>query len=123
MPKLDMEGPFDFKSAVIDQVVTQTAPGNYALGRISETDGKTFIVGYVGRSDTDLNKELKARLGYGYPAFKCSYATSPRDAFLKECRNYHDFGGSDSLKNDIHPARPGGTTWKCPTPGCTAFEE
>ena len=105
-----------FTATKIDEVVTRKSPGNYALGY---TDDKgTFIVQYVGRSDTDLNQELKARLAQ-YKKFKYSYASSSKDAFEKECQNFHDFGGSEKLHNKIHPARPSGSNWKCPA--CSVF--
>jgi len=111
-----MEGPHVFSSSEIDKVVTKTSPGNYALGYSNDT----FIVQYVGRSDSDVNQELKARLTSKYKHFKYSYATSPKAAFEKECHNYHDFGGSEKkLDNTIHPARPAGTGWKCPV--CNIF--
>jgi hypothetical protein len=117
MASLGMEGPYDFTSSEIDRVVTRTSPGNYALGY--KNDEGTFIVLYVGRSDIDVNEELKARLDSRYKHFKYSYATSPKAAFEKECRNYHDFGGSEKLDNKIHPSRPAKTDWKCPV--CDIF--
>ena len=74
-----------------------------------------FRVQYVGRSDTDVNDRIKDHLGENYAAFKFSYATSPKAAFEKECQNYHDFGGSKKLKNNIHPDHPDNSpNWKCP---------
>ena len=118
MASLGMEGPYNFTSSEIDRVVTRTSYGNYALG-YTKDDG-TFIVQYVGRSDTDVNLELKARLTSKYKHFKYSYATSPKAAFEKECHNYHDFGGSEKLDNKIHPSRPADTNWKCPV--CDIFD-
>jgi hypothetical protein len=118
MASLGMEGPCNFTSAKIDEIVTKTSPGNYALG-YTKDDG-TFIVQYVGRSDTDVNQELKTRLDSEYKKFKYSYATSPKAAFEKECRNYHDFDGKEKLDNVIHPSRPPRTDWKCPV--CNIFD-
>jgi hypothetical protein len=74
----DTSYTFTAAKAKIDEVVTKKSPGNYALGH---TDDKgTFIVEYIGRSDTDLNQELKARLDAKYKKFKYSYASSPKDA-------------------------------------------
>lgn len=117
MASLDMQGPYNFTSSEIDKIVTRTSPGNYALGR---TDDGTFFVSYVGRSDSDVNQELKARLTLNYTKFKYSYATSSKVAFEKECRNYHDFGGKEKLDNKIHPSRPSETGWKCPI--CNIFD-
>jgi hypothetical protein len=111
MASLDMQGPYDLTAKKIDEVITRTSPGNYALGHM---DNETFRVSYVGRSDTDVNKRLKDWVGSKYKNFKSSYATSPKDAFEKECKNYHDFGESKSLDNKIHPERPNNADWKCP---------
>jgi len=116
MPKLDMEGSYELTAEAIDSVVTRTSPGNYALGYISNS---TFIVRYVGRSDTDVNYRLKYWVNdTRFKQFKFSYATSPKAAFEKECKNYHDFGGDKGkLINNEHPQRPEGTDWKCPICG------
>jgi hypothetical protein len=81
-----------------------------------------FVVKYVGRSDTDLNAELKARLDKGYSKFKLSYASSVKEAFGRECLNYHEFGGKKLLDNDIHPARPANTDYPCPVSTCTELQ-
>ena len=118
MATLGMEGPYTFTSSEIDRVVTRTSFGNYALGYTKDDD--TFIVKYVGRSDSDVNKELKARLALNHSKFKYSYATSPKAAFEKEYHNYHDFGGSKDLDNKIHPSRPAESNWQCPV--CDIFD-
>jgi hypothetical protein len=35
MASLEMKGPFDLTNDEIDDKVTKTSPGNYALGRLS----------------------------------------------------------------------------------------
>jgi len=120
---------FELTNEKIDEVVTRTSWGNYALGHLNERDA--FVVCYVGRADENLNTRLKAHVGEKrkagktpeyYPLFKFRYASSPKDAFETECRNYHDFGGSKDLDNENHPDRPDGTDWKCPVPDCTILE-
>jgi hypothetical protein len=114
MASLNMNGPYPLTAQRIDEVVTRTSPGNYALGRVS--DG-TFYVSYVGRSDDDVKARLKSWVDAKpnrYKRFKFSYATSPKAAFEKECHNYHDFGENETLDNKSHPQRPAGTNWKCP---------
>ena len=122
MPSLKMSGSFDFSTEEIDKKVTEISPGNYALGKINSN--KTFIVQYVGRSDSDVNKELKSclsRFGISkYKVFKFSFASNAKEAFEKECKNYHDFGCSDKLQNSIHPARPEGKNYVCPE--CSIFD-
>jgi len=112
MASLDMKGPFLLTDSEVDRQVTRTAPGNYGLG-YTKDDG-TFVVQYVGRSDDDVNNRLHDWVGTNHKKFKYSYAGSAKEAFEKECRNYHDFGGSESLENKVHPARPNGTNWACP---------
>ncbi|MEW8308669.1 MAG: hypothetical protein G8D88_16225 [gamma proteobacterium symbiont of Ctena orbiculata] len=115
MASLDMKGPFQLTDSEVDRQVTRRSPGNYGLGYVNDSD--TFIVQYVGRSDDDVNSRLHDWTGTKYQKFKYSYASSAKEAFEKECRNYHDFGGSKSLDNDMHPDRPNGTTWRCPVCG------
>ena len=120
MVSLNMKGPYDFTAEQIDKVVAEKRIGNYALGKVGATNDVNLSVSWVGRSDTDLNKELKARLDLKHPKFKFSYADSKQAAFEKECRNFHDFGGKKALDNKIHPDRPDGMArLKCPVPNCT----
>lgn len=49
--------------------------------------------------------------------FKYSIAYTKKSAFEKECRNYHDFGESDTLDNIDHPDKPDFTDYKCPVCG------
>lgn len=114
MASLDMEGPCILNADAIDSMVTKTSAGNYALGHINKANNH-FIVEYIGRADTDVNERLKQHIREEYDDFKYSYASSPKAAFEKECKNYHEFGGPDGkLNNKIHPDRPEGTSWKCP---------
>jgi len=116
MASLGMNGPYKLNTETIEEKVTRTSPGNYALG--SKNDEGTFIVGYVGRSDSDVRNRLKSWVGNTTrPLFKFSYATSPKAAFEKECENYHDF---DPPGNNSHPDRPNGTNWSCPR--CDIFD-
>jgi len=80
-----MKGSYSFDSATIENTVDKGKVGNYALGY---TEGDTFYPKYVGRSDNDLQGELKAKLPTRSPTrqrFKFSYAGSSREAFEKEC--------------------------------------
>lgn len=107
---------YSFNENSINDTVTKTSAGNYALGYV---DGNTFIVQYVGRSDSDVKERLLQHIGERYEAFKFSYATSPKAVFEKECKNYHDFNPRD---NEIHPDRPSNSTsWKCPF--CDKFND
>lgn len=116
MASLDMHGPYNLTNEEIDKQVTRISPGNYALGYSKDN---SFYVSYVGRSDADVNDRLKDWVGR-YNQFKYSYASSPKNAFEKECHNYHDFGESEKLDNKVHPQRPTNTSWKCPV--CDIFD-
>lgn len=120
MAKLNMAGPFELTLDDINENVTKTSAGNYALGYVRENG--VFVVQYVGRADQDVALRLKQHVKESYSHFKFSYASSPRNAFLKECENYHDFGGKTKLKNKYHPDRPEGTNWKCPNSDCNELD-
>jgi hypothetical protein len=104
---LGMTKPLTLSDAVINSLHSEFA-GNYAYGRLN-IEG-AFEVLYVGRFDPNCSDRMKHGIGK-YPHFTFSYAASIRDAFEKECNNYHDFNPPD---NRIHPARPNGTLLKCP---------
>jgi hypothetical protein len=113
-PRLDMKGSYELTAEEVERIVDDGRIGNYALGHRSSEE-KSFIVDYVGRSDSDV----KSRLLYWVenskrPRFKYSYASSAKEAFEKECCNYHDFSPSD---NDIHPDKPKDKNYKCPVCG------
>lgn len=116
MASLNMKGPYTLNDSYIDKFDSNEI-GNYGLGYSDDT---YFYVKYVGRSDDDLNKRLKEHVGE-YKEFMFSYATSKKETFNKECRNYHDFGGSKKLDNTNHPARPKGKDWECPK--CKIFDK
>ena len=72
---------------------------------------------YVGRSDNDL----KSRILRSVEERSCKYfwakeATSPRNAYLMECKYYHKY--EEIIVNEIHPDVPDGTYWRCPIEGC-----
>lgn len=113
MASLNMAGPFEYSQAEIDSIIPENIIGNYALGFLSE-DGNTFYVSYVGRSDKDLHKRISHSLGK-YTHFKVSQANTIIEAYQKECRNWHDFGGEEGrLDNEIHPDKPDNMLAFCP---------
>ena len=75
---LAMSGSYPLSDAAIDEAMTRTSPGNYALGYM---DGDTFSVFYVGRSDSDVRRRLHEWVGMpsGYdryaPASKAPWAS------------------------------------------------
>ena len=61
---LQMTGSYPLTDQSIDQQIQRTSPGNYALGYMQ---GDTFLVFYVGRSDSDLNRQLHEWVGTPSP--------------------------------------------------------
>ena len=57
---LEMGGSYPLNDEAIDEALTRTSPGNYALGYM---DGDTFDVFYVGRSDSDVRQRLHEWVG------------------------------------------------------------
>ncbi len=126
MASLDMDGPFALERKVIQNTVGDN-PGNFALGTMS--GNKRFAVRIVGRSDGNLQQTLLKELkrGTGQPgffarlfkgkkrinAFKFSLARDAEAAYSKECRNFHNFGGSSKLANKEHPKPPPGVNAVC----------
>lgn len=117
MPKLDMDGPFDLKDAVIDTKINANAIGNFALGFMNDS-GK-FVVKVIGRSDDDLQSDLKsARRRYtgsflakllgrsSLDKFKYSLADTAQSAYQVEQRAFETFGGHDKLLNKQAPTPP-----------------
>ena len=57
---LKMRGSHPLTGRAIDEALTRTSPGNYALGYM---DGDSFSVFYVGRSDSDVRGRLHEWVG------------------------------------------------------------
>jgi len=105
---VELSNPFPLTPSMIDQKVTITSPGVYALGY--EYAGR-FVVERVGRSDTDLNGRLKSDEYRGkYQSFRARYYPTAEAAYHAECELYHSHGGPN---NPNHPAVPWGNTLKC----------
>jgi hypothetical protein len=65
----------------IDEALTRTLPGNYALGYM---DGDTFNVFYVGRSDTGLRQRLHEWVGM--PSRTENYGSFAKASWGVHCR-------------------------------------
>jgi hypothetical protein len=123
MGSLNMDGPYDFNKDSIDINVTKVSGGNYALG-FTDNNSDNFHVTFVGRSASDVKGMLRKQLSVTKNiisnnetkniSFKYSYASSPKEAYEKECYNYHNFVRSKKLTNNIHPEKSRDENWKCP---------
>lgn len=126
MATLNMTGPYPLTTKKVNELVEDKI-GNYAFGKLE--DGKWYVK-YVGRSDSQLCTEIKQQAKKhkmldveGYE-FKFSYASNVTEAYEKECQNYHDFGGSVSLQNKVHPAKPKDNNhYHCPVEDCSEHED
>jgi hypothetical protein len=114
-PSAGLSGPHPLDPDTIAAMVSRKSPGAFALGR---SEGGTFYIRYVGRSDQDVAETLAEHVG-DYPHFKFAYFGSPGPAFEKECQLYHDFGEA-KLNNKFHPLRPSSGNWHCPR--CRIFD-
>lgn len=72
---------------------------------------------YVGRADRDVVSRMRSSYRQGdYDLTVTVYeTTSARQTYLLECRLFHRHRPCD---NDIHPAVPAGTNWRCPVKVC-----
>ena len=113
-----MTGPYPLTKETIDRVIPEKVIGNYAYGesRKDENGRSVFFVKYVGRADGEpLRDRIKHGIDDGYKDFMFSIAQTRKEAFEKECKNWHDFGGPEGiLDNKIHPDKPNGTNYTCP---------
>ena len=73
---LAMDGSYPLTVEAIDEKLTRKSPGNYALGYL---DGDTFMVFYVGRSDSDVKRRLHEWVGA--PSHHDRYASSTEAAW------------------------------------------
>jgi hypothetical protein len=83
MGSLEMNGSYPLNDEAIDAMVSRTSPGNYALGYL---DGTTFMVFYVGRSDSDVRRRLHEWVGT--PSRYDKYAPSAKAAWGSRPRGY-----------------------------------
>lgn len=115
MIELTMEEVYPLNANTIDRLIQPNTIGNYVLGyRVDET----IQIEYVGRSDTDLNRDLHEHLDDPYDAFMFSIQNTPTAAYIEECWNWHGCDGDQGkLENKIHPDKPEGCESTCPVCG------
>ena len=83
MGSLEMSGSYPLNDEAIDAMVSRTSPGNYALGYMEDA---TFMVFYVGRSDSDVKRRLHEWVGT--PSRYEKYAPSTRAAWGSRPRRH-----------------------------------
>jgi len=74
-------------------------------------------VSYVGRG-IEIIRRMKESWRQGKYDLKARYflTSSERQSYLLECKLFHKYEPCD---NQIHPAVPAGTNWRCPVKGCS----
>lgn len=108
---IGFKGPYELNKETIIEVVGDHS-GSYLLADSHFWGNK---IKYVGRGK--LKTRLKQRIGM-YKYFYCKIANNHHTAFKLECREYHRYGKSNSLDNEIHPASPKTFGKKCAEIGC-----
>jgi len=92
---LAMDGSYPLTVEAIDEKLTRKSPGNYALGYL---DGDTFMVFYVGRSESDLNHRLHQWVGAPHvddrfaPASRAPWAVGRRGPLSLDAAEVGDDG-------------------------------
>ncbi|MEO0071258.1 MAG: hypothetical protein ABIK39_04145 [candidate division WOR-3 bacterium] len=104
-----LRGPY--QSDELDYVIKEGYPGVFVVSREGQT------VALVGRAEKNLHAHLQKlfKRNWHYRYFWFEYASSPQDAFHKECRYYHKYPPKDKNR---HPVPPRGHNWKCPVRTC-----
>lgn len=75
MRMLEMHGSYPLDASSIDEMLSRTSPGNFALGYM---DGDAFAVFYVGRSDVDVRGRLHEWVGMPNPQTRTgSFSKAP----------------------------------------------
>jgi hypothetical protein len=92
MGSLEMDGSYPLNDEAIDEMVSRTSPGNYALGYM---DADTFMVFYVGRADRDVKRRLHEWVGV--PSRYEKYASSAQAAWGSRRRGYLPQGAAPAL--------------------------
>ena len=117
--------PVTHESLVIDNNGTNIKEKYMLKTDLSIYATEEFVKDYVlraqlgGSEAVDLSRFAKADHNHDDRYLKLDDA---KEAFEKECRNYHDFGGDDGiLDNKVHPDRPERTDYDCPI--CNIFDK
>ena len=99
MAKFELLGPIDLTESEISARDIGNTPGVYILGSVNQAGD--FAPWKIGRSD-DLASTLKESVGE-YLCFKYAHCEDTTDAFVQECRLYHEIRPAD---NPSHPDKP-----------------
>lgn len=113
----------------IASLTTDWHCGNYIICSANVSADRGCVVArvaYVGRVDKSpiksrlLDHLREERFKEASWYFHVRRADAPKEAYERECRDYHRFLEADdtgAFMNKIHPDRPDGETFHCPVCG------
>ncbi len=117
-PKSGYNYTYPLTKEVVSCIPDDTQFGNYQFGYM---EGADFHHRYIGRSDTNLKQEIENQRynkveigGTTYTHFKFCKASSAKEAYERECIDFHGYGEELVLDNINHPDKPNGTDYKFP---------
>jgi len=107
---------YKLDAATVDMTVEDKKIGNYALGYVKKG---SFYVKYVGRSDNNFGSRIKDHTGEdkNYKCFKYTCVKTAKEAYERECQNYHDFSNLDNERHPDNLDNPDYKQYKCPVCG------
>ena len=111
-----MRGPYLLRPIQIDMCVPFRVGGVYALGNDTR---HIRLVGYTAQNLRDAIREHWNQ----YQFFWFQTCLSPRDAYIRACRQYHRCVEDRGLDDVTHPVVPKGVDQNCPVCGLEPPEE
>ena len=101
MTNISLQGPFTLSASTIESMVPEVSFGGYVLG--FQGVGNHMTVRFVGRSVSSLRGRLHEHERENiYGDFGYQVCESALEAYMLECRLYHEFASED-IDNEIHP--------------------
>lgn len=114
-PQSKMNGPYALTRDSVSRVVPSGKIGTYLLASYGKTMFGTdaVFIEYVGRS-LDLRDRLLEHVPERYLLLYFKELATESSAYLSECEDYHRYGGTSCLDNEVHPAKPSIVSPRCP---------
>lgn len=111
-------GPYLLSEKEINNYVMSSVPGIFVTGIIRN---QAFHPQWIGRADECINFRLKERLGK-CSHFKFTYTLTKQEAFIKQCRLYHELLETAQLSEmQEHPFSSPENNYACPICGLSSF--
>lgn len=113
MARSKMAGPYLLSRNSISELKLHGIIGNYALGF---SRNGLFYIQRIEMAEKSIGHELEKWL-LNYDQFKFKPAETITEAYLKVCRDFHQFTKSNDLDNLKHPIMPEILNIECPVCG------